>query len=142
MLDQLNNLSCYFEAEQSFVICIYSTLFIVFLNPDFNCSKSFLSFSVDKVTTGKYNFVPVIWNFNPVGATTAGGSLLFPEALTFISAKAQFLEQVKINSISQLVNGIFKVLQKLLKCFNGATISVSFLPTLPASQPASPTPRL
>ena len=63
----------------------------------------------------------------------AGGTLLFPTALTVVSAKAQFLDQVKINSISQLINGIFKVLQILLKCFNGTTISVSFLPTLVTS---------
>ena len=72
----------------------------------------------------------VIWNSNPVGATIAGGSLLFPAALTVISAKAQFLDQVKINSLSQLINGISKVLQTLLKCFSGTAISVSFLPTL------------
>ena len=54
----------------------------------------------------------VIGNSNPVGATIAGASLLFPAALTAISAKAQFLDQVKINSLSQLINGIFKVLQK------------------------------
>ena len=68
--------------------------------------------------------LPVIWNSNPVGATIAGGSLLLPAALTVISAKAQLLDQVKISSISQLINGVFKVLQKLLKCFNGAAISV------------------
>ena len=32
-----------------------------------------------------------------------------------------FLNQVKINSTSQLINGIFKALQKLLKCFSRAT---------------------
>ena len=83
-----------------------------------------------------YNFVSVIWNSNPVGATIAGGSLLFPASLTVISAKVQFLEQVKIESISQLISGILKVLQKLLKCFNGTTILVSFLPTLFASLPS------
>ena len=50
MLNQLNNLSFYFEVEQSFVIC----------NPDFNCSKSFVLFSFDKVTTGTYSFVSII----------------------------------------------------------------------------------
>ena len=91
------------------VICdLYLFHFTVLLNPDFNYSKSFLSLSADKVTSGTYSFVFVIWNYNPVGATTAGGSLLFPEVLIFISAKAQFLGQVKINSISQLINGIFR----------------------------------
>ena len=72
----------------------------------------------------------VILNSNAVGATIAGGSLLFPASLSVISAKAQFLDQVKINSTSQLISGIFKLLQKLPKCFSGITTSVSFLPTL------------
>ena len=85
------------------VICdLYLFHFTVLLNPDFNCSKSFLSFSFDKVTTGTYNFACVIWNSNPVWETIADGSLLFPAALTLISVKAQFLDHVKINSISQL----------------------------------------
>ena len=71
-----------------------------------------MSFSFDKVTTGTYNFVSVIWNSNPVGATTAGGSLLFPAALTVISAKAQFFIQVRINATSQLINRMSKFLQK------------------------------
>ena len=97
------------------VICdLYLFDFTVFLNPDFNCSKSLLSFSFDKVTTGTYNFVSLIWNSNPLGATIAGGSLLFAAALPVISAKAHLLGQVRSNSISQLINGIFKVLQKLL----------------------------
>ena len=87
-----------------------------------------MSFSFDKVTTGTYNFVSVILNSNPVGATIAG---LSPSAsLVVISAKTQFLDQVKINSTSQLISGIFKLLQKLLKCFSGITASVSFLSTL------------
>ena len=44
----------------------------------------------------------VIRNSNLAGTAIAGGLLLFPAALTVISAKAQFLDQVKINSISQL----------------------------------------
>ena len=50
----------------------YST---VLLNLVFNCSKSFLSFLVDKVTTGTYNVVSVILNVAFVGlsiAATAG----------------------------------------------------------------------
>ena len=35
----------------------------------------------------------------------------------------QFSVHYKIRFISQLVNGISNVLQKLLKCFNGTTIS-------------------
>ena len=54
------------------VICdLYLFPFIVLLNPDFNSPKSFISFSFDKVTTRKYNFVSVILNSNSVGATIA-----------------------------------------------------------------------
>ena len=42
----------------------------------------------------------------------------------------RFLDQVKINSASQLISGLFKLLQKLLKCLSGIITSVSFLPTL------------
>ena len=41
--------------------------------------------------------------------------------LVVISAKTEFLDQVKINSTSQLISGIFKRFQKLLKCFSGIT---------------------
>ena len=75
-----------------------------------------MSFSVDKVTTRTYNVVSVIWNSNSVAG-------LFARVL---SAKTQFLEQVKINSISQLIVGIFKV----AKCFSVITNSFSFLSTL------------
>ena len=97
---------------------------MVLLNPNFNCSKNFMSFSFDKVTTGTYNFVSVILNVAADGATIAGGSSLFPASLVVISAKIQFLVQVKINSTSQLISEIFKFLQKLFKCFSGITTSV------------------
>ena len=48
-------------------------------------------------------------NSNPIGVTIACKLLSFPGSLSVISAKAQLLDQVKINSLSQLVNGIFKV---------------------------------
>ena len=51
------------------------------------------------------------------GATIAG----LAAAFTVISAKTQFLDEVKVNSTSQLINGISKLLQKLLKCFSGIT---------------------
>ena len=95
---------------------LYLFHFIVLLNSDFNCSKSFISFSFDQLTTGTYTFASVILDSNPVGATIVG---LLPQ-LTL------FLDQVKINSTSQLMIGIFKLFQKLLKYF-------SFLPTLFAS---------
>ena len=81
-------------------------------------------FSFDKVTTGKDIFVFFIWNSNPVAATIAG--LLSSASLVAIWAKTQFLDQFKINSTSQLINDIFRDLQKILKYFSGMTISVSF----------------
>ena len=94
-----------------------------------------MSFSFDKVTTRTYDFVSVISNVTSAGGTIAG---LLPRAfLLVISAKTQFFDQVKVNSTSQLSNGIFKAFQKLLKCFSGRTTSVSFLPTLFASYPSS-----
>ena len=75
------------------------------------------SFSFDRVITGTYNFMSAIWNADPVGAVITG----------IILTKTQFLDQVKINSnwsISQLINDILRVLQKMLKCFNGTVISV------------------
>ena len=85
-----------------------------------------------------YNLVSVISNFNSVGATIAEST----SAFSVISTKTQFFDQVKINSTSQLISGIFKLLQKLLKCFSVITVSVLFLPTLVASYPSSPTPTL
>ena len=93
---------------------------MVLLNPDFNCSKSFMSFSFDKMTTGTYNFVSVTSNIAP-GATIAG--LLPSASLVVISAKTQFFDQVKVSCTSQLISAIFKALQKLLQCFSGITTS-------------------
>ena len=54
------------------VICdLYLFHTTVLLNPDFICSKNFLSFFVDKVTTGIYNFVSVIWNVAHDGSKIA-----------------------------------------------------------------------
>ena len=78
-----------------------------------------MSFSFEKVTTGTYNFVSFISNVVPNRTTIAGST----SASTVISAKTQFLDQVKINSTSQLINRIFKALQKLLQCFSGITTS-------------------
>ena len=83
------------------------------------------------IITGRYNFLSVTLNSNPVGAIIAG--LLFCASLTVTSAKTQFLDQVKINFTSKLISGIFNLFQKLLECFSGITTSVSFLPTLFAS---------
>ena len=59
----------------------------------------------------------IILSVAPDGATIAGSA----SAFTAISAKKQILNQVKINFTSQLINVIFKALQKLLKCFSRIT---------------------
>ena len=88
------------------MICdLYLFHFIVFLNLDFNFSKIFMSFSFDKVTTERYNFVSVVLNFAPDGATIAG----LEAVSTVILAETQFLDEDKINSTSQLISGILKL---------------------------------
>ena len=83
---------------------------IAFLKPDFGSQSNFSLSLVDKVTTGTYNFVSVIANFSsPV-------ELVIPQSL----------DPVKIRLISQLIQGISAVLQKLLKYFSGTIISISF----------------
>ena len=109
---------------------LYLFHLIVLLNPVLNYSKSFLSFSVDKVTTGTYNFVSVIWNIAPVGETSFH---LFVITLLSMLVITHSLGQGKIKDTSQLINGISKVLQKLLRYFNGTAISTSFLPDFFAS---------
>ena len=64
-------------------------------------------FSFDKVTKGTYSFVTFILNVAPDGATIAG--ILTCAAIVVIPAKTQFFGQVKINSTSQLISGIFKL---------------------------------
>ena len=46
------------------------------------------------------------------------------------SVRMQVHDYVKIRLTSQLINDISRVLQKLLKCFNGAVISTSFVSPL------------
>ena len=78
-----------------------------------------MSFSFDKVTTGTYNFVSVVLNVASDGGKIGG----LRTAFTDISAKAQFFDHVK-DHVSQLINGISKLLQKLLKYFKGITTSL------------------
>ena len=113
---------------------MYLFHFIVILNPDFNCSNNLLSFSADKVTTGTYNLQSVISNFALVGelirfAAAAGGPL------KALPTSTNSLYQDKINVISQLINGISKLLQKLPKYFKGIAIVTSFSKTLSAKVP-------
>ena len=79
-----------------------------------------MSFSFEKVTTGTYSFVSVILNVAHDWATIFESA----SASTIISTKTQFLDLVKINSTSRLINGIFKTLQKLLNYFRGITAFV------------------
>ena len=107
---------------------LYLSHLIVLLNPALNCSKYLYSFPVDKVTTGTYNFVSVIWNVAFVGLSIAAtvGSASGSVSLVALLVNTQFSDYVKIRFISQLINGMFSALQKLLKCFNGTTTSTSF----------------
>ena len=61
------------------------------------------------------NFESVILNvaFSGLSICLSIGSLE-SASLVDLSISTQFLNQVKINSTSQLINGIFKLLQKLL----------------------------
>ena len=76
MLDWLNNLFCVWLVISD--LCLFHL--IALLSPVANCSKSVLSFSVDKVTTGTYNFLSFILNVTFVGllitatAESASGS--------------------------------------------------------------------
>ena len=113
---------------------LYLFHLIVFLNPVFNCSKSLLSSLVDKVTADTYKFVSVISNVAFVGlltsATTGSASgSASPIALLVIT---RFSDQAKIRFISQLINRIFSVFKRLLKCYNSTTVLTS-LPVLSPS---------
>ena len=107
---------------------LYLFHFIVLSNPDFSCSKNLLSSCVERVTTGTYNFASPILNVAFVGAFISGiaGLALGSAACATIPVRTQISDHVKIRFISQLINGISKVLQKLLKCFNGTMISQFF----------------
>ena len=70
-----------------------------------------------------------ILNFAFVGlltAATAGFTSGFA-SLVALLVNTQFPVDVKIRFISQLINGMSSVLQKLLSYFNGTTISTSFV---------------
>ena len=52
-------------------------------------------------------------------------------AATLLAFITQFSHQFQSRVISQLIKGISRVLQKLLRYFNGTVISTFFLPLLP-----------
>ena len=84
--------------------------------PDFNCCNSFALSWIDKVATGTQVFVPVIVN---VGYWPTVGS----------SVMKHLAGQVRIRLNSQSINSISRVLQKLLKCFNGTLVLTFFIPS-------------
>ena len=81
------------------------------LKIDSNCFNSFTLSSVDKVITATESFVSVI------------ASSIFQTA----EETTHFSDQVKSRIISQLINGISRVLEKLHNYFNGTTISTIFV---------------
>ena len=114
---------------------------IVFLNTFFNSSNNVLSSYVNKVTTGTYTLVPVILNVASVGLSTSATAGLPPRegtaSLVALPVNTKFLDQAKIKDTSKLINGISNVLQKLLKYFNGKTISISFVLLVPLNFPVT-----
>ena len=94
-----------------FIFDSYLFQLIVLLKPDFNYWSNFALSCVDKVTTRAYSFVSVILHF----------VCPFAEEITQVG------DHVKVKLTSQLISGISRVLQKLLKYFNGTIISTSFV---------------
>ena len=106
-LDQLSNLNVSF-VHGTFDWYLFQL--IALLKPDFNCCN--------KVTTETLRFLSLIVNTDIWSAI--GASIIY-----------QSVEQVRIRLISRLINGISRVLQKLLKYFNGTIILTSFVPLFP-----------
>ena len=75
----------------------------------------------------------VILNVAFVGLSTAAAAGFPPWAgtasLVALLVNTHFSDHVKIRFISQLINGMSSVLQKLLKCFNGVTFFVVSIPS-------------
>ena len=96
-----------------------------------------MSISFDRITTGTDHFVSVTLNITFVGLLIAatGGFASGFASLVALLVNIQFLDQVKINSTSQLISGIIKFLQKLLKCFNGTIISPFSVVSIPSNLP-------
>ena len=97
----------------------YLLQLIVFVKLNFNFSISFALSWVDKVATGKQSLVSIIEN------NVAWFALLVPIM--------QFLDQFRSRLISQLLNGISIVLEKLFRYFNGTILSVFFVLSSPVS---------
>ena len=65
-----------------------------------------------------------------------GGFAPGSASLVALLVITHFSDQVKTRFISQLINGISSVLQKLIKYFNGTTISTFSSVLLPSNYPA------
>ena len=93
---------------------------IVLLKPDFKCSNSFALSWVDKVTTGTQSLLYIVYcSLRAIG----------------LSITKYLLDQVRIRLISQLINCILRVIQKLLNDFASTlllTFSVPSFAVLPA----------
>ena len=112
----------------SVVICgLYLFHIISLLNPDFKLVNNLISSSLDKVTAGTYNLQSFIANVAPVGALSP---LPPPMHLCSKLVITQFLFHFNSKDTSQLINGIFRALQKLPKYFNGIANSTSCVPFL------------
>ena len=82
---------------------------------------------IDKVTTGTQSFALFIWNVGPVVAAVPCWTGGLPTALNVlnISEIIHLSDHDKSSSISQLLNGKSRDLQKRPKYFNGITTSTS-----------------
>ena len=112
----------------SVVTCdLYLFHIISLLNPNFKLVNNLISSSLDKVAPGMYNLQSFIASVVPGGALS-----LLPPPMSLCSKLVimQFLSHFNSKGISQLINGIFSVLQKLSKYFNGITNSTSCVPFL------------
>ena len=104
-----------FGAFSVFAFEWYLFQLIANLNHDFNCCNSFALSSVDKVTNGTENFVSVIDDV----------AVWFAAALDI----TQFPDLVRMRLISQLINSISRVLQKLLWYYSVTHVSTFFVPS-------------
>ena len=105
---------------------LYLFYLIVLLKPIFNCSKNLSSSSVDKVTAGTYNFGSFISNIATSGTLfpSTEGLVLGLASWVLSTVNTEFLDQVKGKDISQLINSISNVFQKLVRCFSGTKIQL------------------
>ena len=84
-----------------------------------------------------YSFLSVILNAAFVGLSTAATAGFPPYAgtasLVALLVNTHFSGHVKIRLISQLIDVISSVLQRLLNYFNGTMISASFVVLIPSN---------